>query len=247
MRHPIDSERISVTTANRHPASIVDARGVRRVYRLGDNRVEALRGVDLTVAAGEVLAIAGPSGSGKTTLLNCLSGLDRVDGGRIEVAGSDIAGLTQAALTRFRARHVGFVFQQYNLLPVFTAVENVEFALLLNGVRAGAARRRAMEELDAVGMADRAGHRPGQLSGGQQQRVAVARALVSRPSIVWADEPTGALDTETGSEIVELMLALNSDGGATFVWVTHAPEIAARAHRVIRMRDGVIVGTAGQP
>jgi putative ABC transport system ATP-binding protein len=235
-----------VTTATHSPI-IVDARGVRRVYCLGDNRVDALRGVDLTVRSGEVVAVVGPSGSGKTTLLNCLSGLDRVDGGRIEVAGHDIARLTQAALTRFRARHVGFIFQQYNLLPVFTAVENVEFALLLNGVRAKAARRRAMEELDAVGMADRAGHRPGQLSGGQQQRVAVARALVGRPSIVWADEPTGALDTETGSEIVDLMLALNKHGEATFVWVTHAPEIAARAHRVIRVRDGLIEGTAGQP
>jgi putative ABC transport system ATP-binding protein len=213
---------------------------VRRVYHLGDNRIEALRGVDVTVAKGEVLAIVGPSGSGKTTLLNCLSGLDRVDGGRIEVCGEQIAGLSQAALTRFRARRLGFVFQQYNLLPVLTAVENVEFALLLAGVRASAARRRAMEELDAVGMADRAGHRPGQLSGGQQQRVAVARALINRPEIVWADEPTGALDTETGSEIVELMLALNKDGGTAFVWVTHAPEIAARAHRIVRMRDGAV-------
>jgi len=227
--------------------NIVDARGLRRVYRLGENRIQALRGVDLTVSAGEVLAVVGPSGSGKTTLLNCLSGLDRVDAGRIEVAGNDLTRLSQSALTRFRARHAGFVFQQYNLLPVFTAVENVEFALLLNGIRAGAARRRAMEELDAVGMADRAGHRPGQLSGGQQQRVAVARALVSRPSIVWADEPTGALDSETGAEIVDLMLMLNKHGGATFVWVTHAPEIAARAHRVIRMQDGLIDAAAGEP
>jgi putative ABC transport system ATP-binding protein len=233
-----------INTTQQHPPDVVQAFGVRRVYRLGENRVEALRGVDLTVAGGEVLAIVGPSGSGKTTLLNCLSGLDQVDDGRIVVCGQEIAGLSQAALTRFRARHLGFVFQQYNLLPVLTAVENVEFTLMLGGTPARAARLRAMQELDAVGMAHRAWHRPGQLSGGEQQRVAVARALVTRPSIVWADEPTGALDTETESEIVELMLALNKDGGTTFVWVTHAPEIAARAHRVIRMRDGAIEATA---
>jgi putative ABC transport system ATP-binding protein len=216
----------------------VEAHGVRRTYMLGENRVPALRDVSVTVGRSEVVAVTGPSGSGKTTLLNCLSGLDRTDAGMVRIAGQDIIKLSQAALTRFRARHMGFVFQQYNLLPVLTAVENVEFVLMLAGMRPGRARRRALEELELVGMADRAGHRPGQLSGGQQQRVAVARALVSRPDIIWADEPTGALDTETSSEVVDLMLQLNRQSGVTFVWVTHSAEIAARADRIIRMRDG---------
>ncbi len=217
---------------------MVVAQRLRKVYR-GASAVEALRGVDLEVQRGEMVAIVGPSGCGKTTLLNCLSGLDRFDGGRVVVDGADLTTMSDRDRTAYRARNMGFVFQAFNLLPVLTTVENTEIPLLLQGVPARAARRRAEEMLETLGLAQRAQHRPDQLSGGEQQRVAVARALVHKPAVVWADEPTGNLDTEVTYIITELLLKTNREG-QTIVLVTHNPLVAERAGRVIRMRDGRI-------
>jgi putative ABC transport system ATP-binding protein len=217
---------------------IVKARAVRKVYRNG-SEVEALKGIDLDIPRGELLAIVGPSGSGKTTLLNCLSGLESIDGGEILVDGSNLAALGDNDRTEYRAKSMGFVFQAFNLLPVLSAVENVELPLLLVGVGGKEARSRALETLGLVGLAERAGHRPDQLSGGEQQRVAVARALVHRPAVVWADEPTGNLDSESTDAVMDLLLQLNGEG-QTIVMVTHNPQIADAAARTVRMRDGRI-------
>ncbi len=217
---------------------MVVAQRLRKVYR-GATAVEALRGVDLEVRPGEMVAIVGPSGSGKTTLLNCLSGLDRFDGGRVVIDGADLTTMSDRDRTAYRARNMGFVFQAFNLLPVLTAVENTEIPLLLQGVPARAARRRAEEMLETLGLAQRARHRPDQLSGGEQQRVAVARALVHKPAVVWADEPTGNLDTEVTHVITELLVKTNREG-QTIVLVTHNPQVSERTSRVIRMRDGRI-------
>jgi putative ABC transport system ATP-binding protein len=217
---------------------IIQASRLRKVYR-GAGEVEALRGVDLVVDRGEMLALVGPSGSGKTTLLNCLSGLDRFDAGTVVVDGTDLAQMSDRARTAYRGRNMGFVFQSFNLLPVLTAAENVEIPLLLQGVSGRDARRRSLEMLETLGLAHRAKHRPDQLSGGEQQRVAVARALVHKPAVVWADEPTGNLDTEVSLVIVELLRRMNKDG-QTIVLVTHNPQVAERAGRVLRMRDGRI-------
>jgi putative ABC transport system ATP-binding protein len=217
---------------------IVEASGVRKVYR-GGTEVEALKGVSMTVARSEMVAVMGPSGSGKTTLLNCLSGLESIDQGEIRVGGVDLALLSDDDRTEYRAAHMGFVFQAFNLLPVLTAAENVEIPLLLVGTPAKAARARTLEILDAVGLAQRADHRPDQLSGGEQQRVAVARALVHRPAVVWADEPTGNLDSEATESVMALLVRMNREG-QTIVLVTHNPLVAARADRIITMRDGLI-------
>jgi putative ABC transport system ATP-binding protein len=219
---------------------IVRARGIRKAYRNG-SVVEALRGVDLDIPTGELLAIVGPSGSGKTTLLNCLSGLETIDEGEVVVGGADLATLSDNDRTEYRARSMGFVFQAFNLLPVLSAVENVEIPLLLMGAGARETRSRAVETLELVGLGDRAGHRPDQLSGGEQQRVAVARALVHRPAVVWADEPTGNLDSESTAAVMDLFLRLNREG-QTIVMVTHNPQIAAAAARTVSMRDGRIEG-----
>ena len=219
-------------------SEMVRAREVRKVYRSG-SEVEALRGVSLKIAAGELLAVVGPSGSGKTTLLNCLSGLERIDGGEVFVDGRNLADLSDNERTGFRAKAMGFVFQAFNLLPVLTAVENVEIPLLLAGAGARETRLRALETLDLVGLGTRSDHRPDQLSGGEQQRVALARALVHRPAVVWADEPTGNLDTESSASVMDLLLGLNGEG-QTIVMVTHNPALAERAGRIIRMRDGRI-------
>jgi putative ABC transport system ATP-binding protein len=221
---------------------IVAARGVRKIYRNG-SVVEALRDVDLDVTRGELVAIVGPSGSGKTTLLNCLSGLEQTDAGEILVDGSNLAELSDNDRTEYRARSMGFVFQAFNLLPVLTAVENVEIPMLLLRARSREARARALETLELVGLGGRADHRPDQLSGGEQQRVAVARALVHRPAVVWADEPTGNLDSESTRAVMELFLRLNRDG-QTIVMVTHNREVAESAHRIVSMRDGQIEGGA---
>src|SRR2546421_6097125 len=189
-------------------SAMVRATRLRKLYR-GGAEVEALRGVDFEVARGEMVAVVGPSGSGKTTLLNCLSGLDRFDGGRVWIDGRDISGMSDRERTEYRLRSMGFVFQAFNLLPVLTAAENVEIPLLLQRVRAGEARRRALDMLETLGLAHRAKHRPDQLSGGEQQRGAVARALLHRPAVVWADEPTGNLDTEVTSVITELLIRTN--------------------------------------
>lgn len=219
---------------------IIVARGVEKTYSTDSVKVHALRGVDLDVRRGEMVAIMGPSGCGKTTLLNCLSGLDTIDRGQVLIEGQDLSKLSDAKRTEFRARRMGFVFQFYNLLPVLTAVENVELPLLVSGVSANEARRRAMEALELVHLTDWANHRPAQLSGGQRQRVTIARALVNNPAIVWGDEPTGDLDSQNAHEILDLMVDLNRRLGVTFVLVTHDANIAQRTHRIIRMTDGRI-------
>ena len=188
-----------------------------------------------------MVAIMGPSGCGKTTMLNCLSGLDEIDSGQVVIDGVVLHDLPDDNRSDYRARNMGFVFQLYNLLPVLSAVENVELPLLVSGVRPVEARRRSMELLELVGLSDRAQHLPGELSGGQRQRVTIARALVNNPSIVWADEPTGDLDSETASEIMDLMCKLNVQNGQSFVLVTHSNDVGERAHRIVRMRDGAIV------
>jgi putative ABC transport system ATP-binding protein len=224
---------------------IIEATDVRKLYDTGRHRVEALAGVDFTVSRGEVVAVMGPSGSGKTTLLNCLSGLDTIDSGRVRIAGRDLRDLTDNQKTDFRARQMGFVFQTYNLLPVLSGIENVELPMLVGGVRPSVARRRAKEAVELVGLSPWANHRPSEMSGGQRQRFTIARALATEPAIVWADEPTGALDSETSAGIMQLMLQLNRQNDQTFVWVTHAEEIGALAQRLVRMRDGKIVSDSG--
>lgn len=223
---------------------IVQATGVRKIYRAHGLEVPALADVTLTVSRGEMVAIMGPSGCGKTTLLNCLAGLDTVDAGRVEIDGKDLAILSDAKRTDYRARTMGFVFQNFNLLPVLTAVENVELPLLVLRMRPSRARKHARELLDAVGLSRREHHKPAELSGGQRQRVAIARALVNDPAIVWADEPTGNLDSEAADEIMRLLGELNRTRGQTLVIVTHAADIGARANHIVHMRDGRIVAPA---
>jgi putative ABC transport system ATP-binding protein len=221
---------------------IIHATGVQKTYRTGAVEVPALLGIDFAVPRGEMVAIMGPSGCGKTTLLNCLSGLDDVDTGQIWLEGKDLATLADDDRTDYRARRMGFVFQVYNLLPVLSAVENAELPLLVSGIKPKAARERAMEALASVGLADRATHRPAELSGGERQRVAVARAIVNDPAIIWADEPTGALDSRNATEIMDLLRTLNTSKGLTFVLVTHDAGVGARCDRIVRMSDGMITG-----
>ncbi len=221
--------------------AIIEAAQVVKTYDTGRVQVRALRGVSLTVRRGEMVAIMGPSGCGKTTLLNCLSGLDVIDSGRILIEGVDINGLSDNKKSEYRAGRMGFVFQFYNLLPVLSAVENVELPLLVGGVAAKAARQRALAALERVDLADWASHKPGELSGGQRQRVTIARSLVNEPAIVWADEPTGDLDSASAEAIIDLMVELNGSQGLTFVIVTHAREVAVRTDRIVQMVDGLIV------
>jgi len=220
---------------------MVRAVGVTKRYETGSVSVSALRGIDLTIARGEMVAIMGPSGCGKTTLLNCLSGLDQVDQGEVYIEGTALSSLSDTDRTRYRARRMGFVFQFYNLLTVLSAVENVELPLLLSGLPAGEARRRAMEALSLVGLTDRAHHAPAELSGGERQRTTIARALVNQPAIVWADEPTGDLDSANADEIIGLMRRLNQEHGITFAIVTHDMSVGRKADRIVRMMDGQIV------
>jgi putative ABC transport system ATP-binding protein len=222
--------------------SILVARGVKKVYRTGAETVEALKDLDLDVARGEFVAVMGPSGSGKTTLLNCLSGLDAIDAGEVHIDGENLHELSDAKRSRRRAEKMGFVFQSFNLIPVFSAAENTELPLLLAGRSPQEARKRAEETLERVGLGPRKNHRPMELSGGEQQRVTIARALAGNPALVWADEPTGNLDTETADSIMELLTDLNQDG-LTLVLVTHDPSIGNMAGRTILMRDGVIEST----
>jgi len=204
-------------------------------------RVDALQGIDLQVASGEMVAIMGPSGCGKTTLLNCLSGLDAIDEGEVFIEGRSLATMTDTERTDYRAQRMGFVFQFYNLMPVLTAVENVELPLLVARVSMREARARALDALALVGLRDRASHIPDELSGGERQRVTIARALVNDPAIVWADEPTGDLDSEMAAEIVTLMRTLNRECGLTFVIVTHDIGVGRRTDRIVRMLDGRVV------
>jgi putative ABC transport system ATP-binding protein len=200
--------------------------------------VHALVDLDLVVRSGEMVGVMGPSGSGKTTLLNCLSGLDDIDAGRVLVGGRDLFAMSDAERTEHRARSMGFVFQSFNLIPVFTAVENVELPLLLVGTQVREARSRAREMLAAVGLEHRADHLPNQMSGGEQQRVTIARALVARPSIVWADEPTGNLDSTMAAQVIELLQRLNQTEQQTIILVTHDDTIGSSVPRLVVMRDG---------
>jgi ABC-type lipoprotein export system ATPase subunit len=220
---------------------IVQAQKLVKTYETGAVKVNALKGVDLTVERGEVVAIMGPSGCGKTTLLNCLSGLDSIDGGDVRIEDVSLAEMSDRERTDYRAAHMGFVFQFYNLMPVLTAVENVELPLLVARVSAKEAREKALDALELVGLRARAGHVPDELSGGERQRTTIARALVNDPAIVWADEPTGDLDSENAAEITELMRHLNRERGLTFLIVTHDITVGRKANRIIRMLDGTVV------
>ncbi len=220
---------------------ILEAKGVRKVYETRGVETVALAGVDLSLDEGEFAALAGPSGSGKTTFLNILGGLDAATHGQVRLDGEDLGALSPSELSDLRMRKLGFVFQAYNLIPVFTARENVEFVMELQGIGAGERRRRALEVLDEVGLEGLAGKRPLEMSGGQQQRVAVARAIVGRPRMVLADEPTANLDSETAGRLLELMEKLNQVHGITFLFSTHDPAVMEAARRLVRLRDGRIV------
>ncbi len=219
---------------------IIQVENLVKTYHTGEVEVQALRGLTIDVPKGQMLAIMGPSGCGKTTFLNCVSGIDDVTSGDILIEGTDLNTLNDDRKTEYRAKRMGFIFQFYNLLPVLSAVENVELPLLVSGTSPSEARERAQAMLERVGLAPWATHKPAQLSGGQRQRVTIARALVNNPAIIWADEPTGDLDSNTADEIMALMSQLNREQGQTFVIVTHDPGIAARCHRIVHMRDGMI-------
>jgi putative ABC transport system ATP-binding protein len=221
---------------------IIEARGLRKVYETGKMSLEVLKGIDLGVRRGEMVAIMGPSGCGKTTFLNCVSGLDGFNGGDVIIEGTSITRMNDNRKTEYRAKRMGFIFQSYNLLPVLTAVENVELPLLVSGTRPKEARQKALAALAMVGLGEKAPNRPAELSGGQRQRVTIARSLVNDPAIVFADEPTGALDSESAGDIMDLLQRLNAEQGQTIVMVTHDPAVGARAHRIVRFRDGEIVG-----
>jgi putative ABC transport system ATP-binding protein len=224
--------------------TLYELRGVTRSYGQGASRVDAVRDLDLTIDAGEFVAVVGPSGSGKTTLLQLLGGLDRPTSGTILFEGRDLAALREAELTRLRLDTIGFVFQQFNLIPTVTAAENVELALAPRGIPGAERAERVAELLGAVGLAARGHHLPSQLSGGEQQRVAIARALANEPRVLLADEPTGNLDSATGEEIVNLLRLLSDDRGQTVVLITHDAGAAAGARRVIRLHDGRIADAA---
>jgi putative ABC transport system ATP-binding protein len=219
---------------------VVNAMNLTKVYQMGEVEVNALGGVSIQIAPSEVVAIMGPSGSGKSTLMNILGCLDRPSSGEYYLDGESVADLNDNGLSIIRNQKVGFVFQQFNLLPRISALENVELPLRYAGVN-GTKRQRAKAALEAVGLGDRLYHHPNELSGGQQQRVAIARALVNEPAIILADEPTGALDTRSGDEILNILLSLNQERGTTIILVTHAQDIAAKAQRTIRVRDGKLM------
>jgi putative ABC transport system ATP-binding protein len=221
--------------------TLVQVRDVHKIYRRGGERLDILNGIDLEIPRGDFVALMGPSGSGKTTLLNLLGGLDRPTSGSIEVEGQRIDQLSAGRLTEWRARHVGFVFQLYNLLPVLTAERNVELPLLLSPLSKAQRKKHVATALQVVGLADRAQHYPRQLSGGQEQRVGIARAIVTDPTLLLCDEPTGDLDRKAGDEILDLLQALNREHGKTIVMVTHDPHAAARARRTLHLEKGNLV------
>ena len=224
--------------------SLVTIRGLHKVYNRGGERIDVLQGVDLDIPSGDFLALMGPSGSGKTTLLNLTGGLDTATEGSITVAGDRIDKMSGGRLSAWRARHIGFVFQLYNLLPVLTAARNVELPLLLTKLSKADRRKRVQVALSVVGLADRANHYPRQLSGGQEQRVGIARAIVTDPTLLLCDEPTGDLDRKAGDEILDLLQALNRDHGKTIVMVTHDPHAAVRAKRTLHLEKGQLVTEA---
>lgn len=220
---------------------VVSGKDVWKVYGTGENAVSALQGLDLEILRGEMVAVMGPSGCGKTTFLNCFSGLDDITRGTVTLEGTDIHRMRDKDRSAYRAKRTGFVFQSYNLLPILSAVENVELPLLIAGHKRPEARQRAAEILNDLGLADRVEHRPSELSGGQQQRVSLARALVGRPAIVWADEPTGNLDEEGSHQVTALLRDLNRKYEQTIVVVTHDADVAKVCNRILRMRDGKFV------
>ncbi|UCE74292.1 MAG: ABC transporter ATP-binding protein [Methanomassiliicoccales archaeon] len=221
--------------------SIVSAKNVYKTYDTGKIQVKALKGVDIEIAQGEMVAVMGPSGCGKTTLLNCLSGLDDLSEGQVLIEGQDVHAMKDNKRTDYRAEKMGFIFQNFNLLPVLTAAENVELPLLVSGTRSKVAREKAISALGLVGMEDWKDHKPSELSGGQQQRVTIARSLVNNPTIVWGDEPTGNLDSENSTEVMELLVRLNRENKQTFVVVTHDPAVGKMCGRLVEMRNGLIV------
>lgn len=218
---------------------IMHATNVTKTYRSGSNEVHALRGVSLDVNAGDLITVVGPSGNGKTTLLNCLSGIDSIDSGAVIIDGQDIHTLSDSARTAHRAERMGFIFQSFNLIPVLSARENVEIPLIMSGASQREAAERSAAMLTRVGLTDRIDHRPRELSGGEQQRVAIARALVTEPAIVWGDEPTGNLDSETAASIIELLREVNANG-QTVVMVTHDKAVASIGNRTVEVRDGQV-------
>jgi putative ABC transport system ATP-binding protein len=224
----------------------VDVQNVRKIYKRDSQEIVVLDGLSLQVPEGEFVALMGPSGSGKTTLLNLVAGIDRPTSGKVVVAGTDVAVLSEGALAKWRSRNVGFIFQFYNLIPVLTAVENVELPLLLTTLSKSQRRERAMTALKVVGLADRSKHYPRQLSGGQEQRVAIARAIVTDPSVLVADEPTGDLDAKSAEEILNLLQTLNADFKKTIVMVTHDPRAAERAHIERHLEKGVLAKSITQ-
>ncbi len=234
-RNPAPSAALAADAAN----AMVDVRSVRKVYRRDAEQIVVLDGIDLQVPPGEFVALMGPSGSGKTTLLNLIAGIDRPTSGEVVVAGTNVAKLSESELARWRSRHVGFIFQFYNLIPVLRAVENVELPLLLSRLSKRERRERALTALKVVGLADRSGHYPRQLSGGQEQRVAIARAIVGDPDVLVADEPTGDLDAKSAEDILALMETLNREFHKTIVMVTHDPRAASRAHVQHHLEKGV--------
>jgi putative ABC transport system ATP-binding protein len=226
---------------------MIEARQVVKTYDTGTTKISALRGIDFAVDRGEMVAVMGPSGCGKTTLLNCLSGLDTIDSGQVLLEDQDLAKMRDSKRTDYRAKRMGFIFQVFNLLPVLNAVENVELPLLVSGVRPKVAREKSLAALRTVALGEWATHRPAELSGGQRQRVTIARSLVNDPAIIWADEPTGALDSQTAGDILTLMRELNRSSALTFVLVTHDHGVGALCDRIVRMSDGLIVGEERNP
>jgi putative ABC transport system ATP-binding protein len=231
-----------VTHATSVEGYAIEARGVTKEFGDGESRVQVLRGVDLVVSKGEMLAVMGPSGSGKSTLLGCMSGLDTVTGGRVVINGTDITRLGENALASVRNRNIGFVFQTFNLIGTLSAQENVELPIMLDGHARFNPAKRARELLDLVGLSHRRGHRPTQMSGGEQQRVAIARALANDPEVIFGDEPTGNLDSANGEAIMALLTDLKHRTGKTLILVTHDPRIAERCDRAVHMQDGRFVG-----
>ncbi len=221
--------------------TIIKAEKITKIYSEGkDNEVRAVNGIDLEIQEGEIVAIMGPSGSGKTTLLNIISGIDEATSGNVFIDGQNLQEMKDRAKTHYRATKMGFIFQTFNLIPVLTALENVQMPLLISGVHPKEARSQALEMLEVVGLKDRFDHKPSELSGGQKQRVTIARALVHKPAVVWADEPTGNLDRKTAFEIFDLILRLNKEFNETFVVVTHDLEIANKTQRIIEIESGKV-------
>jgi len=222
---------------------VMQATALWKIYASGESTVQAVRGVDVEIKEGEMIAIMGPSGCGKTTLLNVLSGIDEPNSGEVMIDGNPMYSVSDDKRTQMRAQNLGFIFQDFNLLPVLSAVENVELPLLLLGKSASESRKSALEALDSVGLADRSEHRPTELSGGQQQRVAIARAIVHHPKVILCDEPTGNLDSATSSTVMNLLKEINNKLGTTFLLVTHDKDVASQCSRILRMDDGLMVDT----